>query len=206
MGSSSSKASRQAQKAEDERRRQIEQTQSRIEGIFSSPEREADIQKYIDAVSGYQQLGLDREKAINDRELKFALARGGLAGGSTAIDQNRKLSEAFLRATIEAERRAQGAGNQIRQSDQQAKYNLFNQALGGLDMTTATSNAMREMQNNIGLAKNTATENNFDQFFSDFGDLFTASRKSAGERKQQEEFGTLYGTRPVQTMQIAGGQ
>ena len=86
----------------------------------------------------------------------------------------------------------------------EAKYNLFNQALGGMDMTTATSNALRSMQQNIDFAKNVQSEQNFDQFFADFGDLFTASRKAAGERRQGEEFNTLYGARPITAVPVAG--
>ena len=71
MGSSSSKASRAAQAAEDKRRADIERTQLRIEDIFSSPEREVDIQDFINSVRGFQQQDLNREKKINDRQLKI---------------------------------------------------------------------------------------------------------------------------------------
>jgi len=205
MGSSSSKASRAAQRAEDERRAQIEETQRRIEAIFGSTEREADIQDYINSAREYNQQDIDRGKRENDRQLKFALARSGQAGGSTDIDQNQNLSEAYLRAVVEGERRAQGAGQGIRAADQQAKLGLFNQALGGLDMTTSLNNSLRSMQNNIDYAKNVQTEGNFDSFFSDFGTLFEASRKSAGERRQGREFNTLYGARPTTAIPVAGG-
>ena len=204
MGSSSSASSRQAQRAEDQRRRGIEQTQQRIEGIFGSPEREADIQSFIDSARGYQQDSLDRSKKTNDRQLKFAMARGGTAGGSVDVDLNQNLSEDFLKASVEGERRAQGAGAQLRASDQEAKFSLFNQALGGLDMTTATNNAAQSMRNNIDFSKNVQNESNFDNFFSDYGDLFTASRKSAGERRNSREFGTDYAPRPKQQLRVAG--
>lgn len=205
MGSSSNKASKAAQVAEDKRREDIRLTQQRIEGIFTSPEREADIQDFIDSTRGFLQQDLNREKGINDRQLKFALARSGQAGGSTDVDQNRNLSEAFLRATVEGERRAQGAGQSLRAADQEAKLGLFGQAVGGLDMTTSSSNALRSLQQNIDFAKNINSERNFDSFFSDFGDLFTASRKSAGERRQGQEFNTLYGPRPTAAFQVSGG-
>jgi hypothetical protein len=81
---------------------------------------------------------------------------------------------------------------------------LFNQAVTGLDMTTATSNALQAQRQNIDFAKNVSTESNFDDFFSDYGDLFTASRQAAGERRQGAEFGTLFGERRTPTMQVAG--
>ena len=205
MGSSSSKASRAAQAAEDKRRADIERTQLRIEDIFSSPEREVDIQDFINSVRGFQQQDLNREKKTNDRQLKFALARSGQAGGSTDVDQNRNLSEAFLRASVEGERRAQSSGAQLRSADQEAKLGLFGQALGGLDMSTSVNNSLQSMQNNIDFAKNVQSEGNFDSFFSDFGTLFDASRKSAGERRQGQEFGTLYAPRTTAATPVAGG-
>jgi hypothetical protein len=206
MGSSSNKASREAAAAEERRRAAITETQGRIEGIFSSPEREADIQKFIDATQGYQQQDLDRTKGINDRQLKFAMARSGQAGGSTDIDLNQNLSEDYLRAVVEATRRSQSAGASVRNADQDAKLGLFNQAVTGLDMTTATSNALQATRQNIDFAKNVSTEQNFDNFFSDYADLFTTSRKTAGERRQSADFGTLYGPRPTNTSQVAGAQ
>ena len=206
MGSSSSKASKAAARAEEARRQAIEDTQLRIEGIFSAPERESDIQDFINATRGFQQQDLDRTKGINDRQLKFAMARSGQAGGSTDLDLNQNLSEDYLRAVVEGERRAQSAGASVRSADQSAKYQLFNQAATGLDMTTATSNALQATRQNIDFAKNVSSEQNFDNFFSDYGDLFTASRKSAGERRQGADFGTLYGPRPTNTSQVSGGQ
>ena len=206
MGSSSSGSARRAQEAEDRRRRDIKNTQSRIQGIFGSDQRESDIQAFINSVRGFQQQDLNREKGINDRQLKFALARSGQSGGSVSVDQNRNLSEVFLRATVEGERRAQSAGQGLRASDQEAKLNLFSQALGGLDMTLATQNSLEAIRNNIDFAKNINSESNFDSFFSDFGSLFTQSRKAAGERRQSEEFNTLYAPRLSTATPVAGGQ
>lgn len=205
MGSTSNKAAKRAQEAEDKRRADIQATQNRIEGIFGSPEREADIQDFISATRGYNQQDLDKTKQKNDRGLKFALARGGLAGGSVDVDQNKNLSDAYLRSAVESERMAQGAGNSLRSADQQAKMSLFSQALGGLSMGTSVNNSLEAMRNNVDFAKNTQSEGNFDSFFSEFGDLFTASKKSAGERRQDQSFNTLYGPRPGSALPVAGG-
>ena len=205
MGSSSSGSAKRAQEAEDQRRADIEATQARIESIFGSDKRESEIEDFINANRGILQSDLNRTKETNDRKLKFALARSGQSGSSTDIDQNKNLSEAFLRASIEGERRAQGAGQSLRQSDQQAKMSLFSQALGGLDMTTASNNAMESMRNNIDLSKNISSENNFDAFFKDSGTFYKDSREAAGRRQQAAEFNTLYGQRPTVVQQVAGG-
>ena len=207
MGSSSSggRATREAQEAEDERRRQIEASQKRIESIFASPQREGQIQDFVGSTRDFLQGDLDRQKGINDRELKFALARGGLSGGSTDIDQNQLLSEAFLRASVDADRRALGAGDRLRDADQQSKISLFNQALGGLDATTAAQNASQAMRTNIGLARTEGSEGNFDNFFSKFSRLFEDSRKAKATRDEQKGFFQTYGRAPDYSTPVAGG-
>lgn len=205
MGSSGGSASREAQAAEDERRRQVQETQGRIEDIFSAPQREAEIQDFIAATRGVLQSDLDRKKQDTDRNLKFALARSGLGGGSAAIDQGRVSAENYLRATLEADRRANSAGNRIRQSDQDAKLALFNQALGGLSMTTAENNAMQSMRQNIELGRNAQSESNFDNFFNDFGAVFKASRDADVRRREQAQFGGPFASQSPLFMPVAGG-
>jgi hypothetical protein len=205
MGSSSSGSADAAQRAEDERRAQIQATQKRIESIFGSPQREGEINQFI---QDYRNLGtsdLRREKDINDRQLKFALARSGQAGGSTQVDQTRDLSDAFFRGATEVERRAQGAGQAVRQSDQEAKLQLFSQALGGLDTTTASQNATRALQQNLSGERNAAGEQGFDAFFKRFADIYKKSRESQSDRRASQELFTLYGQQPPGGFNIAGG-
>ncbi len=186
------RAGDEAQAAEDERIQKIKDTQGRISDIFGSPERESQIQDFIDAsrTSSQQDLGRTRDDVA--RNLKFSLARSGNVGGSVQIDQNRNLTDDFLRASLDSERRVQGAGSRLRSSDQQSKLSLFNQALGGLDLTTSAQNASSALSTNIGAAKAEGTERNFDSFFSDFGSLFTASKEAEGRRQQQRDFRTLF--------------
>lgn len=207
MGSSGGSASREAQQAEEERQRQVRETQGRIEEIFSSPKREAQIQEYIDATRGVLQDDLNREKADNDRELKFALARSGLGGSSTQFDQGRRLSEAFLRASLEADRTANAAGNQVRLADQDAKMSLFQQALGGLNTGVAESNAIRSMQANLESARASSTNANLDQFFSDFANIYKTSRDAdIRRREQQMGFGGAFAAQSPLFMPVAGSQ
>ena len=109
MGSSN-KASRAAERAEAERKREIAAAQRRIEGIFGSPEREGDILDLENATRGFLQGDLDRQKVDTDRDLKFALARSGLSKGSADIDANSRLADDYLRGILEVERRSKAAG------------------------------------------------------------------------------------------------
>ena len=174
---------------EKRRQAQIDSTRKRIAGIFESPQREAQITDFIDALRQEQTTTLGRTKETNDRQLKFSLARNHQAGGSTQIDQFQNLNEAFSDALIEAERRAQSGGSRLRSLDQDAKLNLFNQAVSGLDTTTAASNAARTLQQNIGIAKGEGTSQGFDQFFGQFGDIRKSSIEADARRRADQQFG-----------------
>ena len=197
-----------AAEAEAERQRMMREAQLKIEGIFSSPERQKQIQDYIDSQRRYLQKDLDKEHAVNSRNLKFSTARSGLSGGSVDVDKNQDLSELYLRGIAEAERRAQNSGAQLKAQDQNAKQSLFSQILSGADATTAAQNAAQMLQTNTALAKQDSTVNAFDNLFSNFGDYNKNSRIAAGERRANRDpvFGTLFSsTQRNQGVGVAGG-
>jgi hypothetical protein len=177
-----------AERAERERRAQVTATQQRIEGIYTSPGREADINDLIGATRSYLQQDLDRQNAASERGARFALARSGLTMGSADVDTNRKLAESSLRGALEVERRSQAAGNTLRQRDQESKLNLFNMAQSGLDMTTAARQAGEALRSNIGLARADALQTGLGNVFGDMGELYKRSRERAGERQAQRDF------------------
>jgi len=205
MGSSGGGASAAATQAEQERAAQVRAVQTRIESIFGSPERAKQITDFVAATRQLLQDELLRKQTVNARELKFSQARTGLSGGSAGAQQVGDLADAFLRASVEATRTAQGAGERLRASDQDAKLALFNQALGGLDMTTASNNALQAMRSNVGLAQSEASQSNLDQFFKSFADIYSQSKEAQGRRRTAEEFNTLYGARPYSILPVSGG-
>jgi len=202
---SSNKATKAAEKAEAERKAKLTADQKRIEGIFSSPERQQQYEDFVAAQRGYLQSDLDRTHEQNQRQTKFATARSGLSGGSVDVDRNRLLAETYLRGVGEAENQAQNAGAELRSQDQSSKQQLFSQLLGGADATTAAQNAAQMMQNNSILAKQDSTFGNFDKLFGNFGGIYKNSREDAGERRATQEFGSLFGPRQQQQAQVAGG-
>lgn len=189
MGSSGGNASRDAQRAEEQRRREVMATQQAIERIYGSPAREAQIGDVVGATRQYLQKDLDRQNAKSARNLKFALARSGTSYGSVDVDQNKALSEAYLRGALETERRAQQAGTSLRQADQSSKLNLFNMATAGLDMTTAVRNAGESMRSNIAGAQSDAMQSGLGDVFAQFGDIYKSSRERAGRRDQDRQLG-----------------
>ena len=199
-------ASAEAQAAEDRRRAQVKQAQDRIEAIFGGPGREADIQDFIGDTRDLLTGDLGRANDINQRKLKFALARSGLSGGSASVDLNKDLAEAFLRGNVEAERRAQGAGSNLRAQDQQSKLGLFSQATAGLDTTTAARNAALALKNNITAAGSDSLNRNFDRFFTNFAEIFKGSKERSGERQARLfDFGTIFGQTSNPGARVSGG-
>lgn len=193
MGSNPNRAQREAQAAEDQRRREIAETQRRIESIFSDPSRDAGIRDVEEATRAYLTQDLDRQNKRSARELKFALARDGQTMGSVDVDRNRDLSEGYLRGAIEVQRRANAAGNSLRQADQTSKQNLFALAQSGLDMTTAVRQASQTMQANLAGAKTDALQSGLGDLFGDLGAVYKRSRERAGaDRAERYQYGTFY--------------
>lgn len=192
MGSSNH-AAEDAQKAEDARRAQVSATQAAIESAYGNPQRETDIQSVVNATKQYLTGDLNKQNTVAQRNEKFALARNGTTMGSVDADQHRQLAEQYLKGAIEVQRRANTAGNTLRQADQTSKLGLFSQAQAGLDMTTAVRNAGELMQSNLAGAKSEAMQSGIGDAFKSLGDIYTRSRETAGtNRAEKYQYGTFY--------------
>jgi hypothetical protein len=193
MGSSSESASREAASAEQARRAQVLATQRQIESIFSDPSRETGIRDVENATRDYLGLDLNRQNDRSLRELRFAMARDGQTMGSRDVDANRAAAEAYLRGGVEVQRRANAAGNSLRQADQASKLNIFSLAQNGLDMTTAARQAGEAMRSNIGMAKADALQTGLGDLFGDLGSIYKRSKEKAGERQAQlYQYGNVF--------------
>jgi hypothetical protein len=204
MGSSN-KGYKQAKRDEEAKQREIQLAQRRIEGIFNSPERDRQIQDFIDATRGFYVTDLDRQHGDAGRNLKFALARSGLSGGSVDVDKQGDLAETYLRNLLGVERKAQGAGSNLRAQDQATQSSLMNQILAGLDVTTAATRAGHAMQNNVSLAESEAYQANLNDLFGNLSPFIKSSKEAAGDRRAAYDFNTIYGNRQRPIAPIAGG-
>jgi hypothetical protein len=193
MGGGGGNQQRAAEQAEAQRRADILNTQRRIESIYNTPAREAQIGDLINATRQFLTSDLDKKNLQAQRQSKFALARSGQTMGSLNVDTNKRLSDEYLRGTLEAERRAQGSGNALRQADQSSKLNLFQLAQSGVDMTTAANQAAAQMRQNIGMAQAEATQQGLGDLFGTFGDVYKRSRERAGtERAEKYQYGSFW--------------
>lgn len=183
MSSPSNNAAREAQRAEDARIAAIRGTQSRVNQVFDSPERQADIQQFVADLRGLNMADLDRNKQLADRSLKFALARNGQIGGSTQIDRQERLGEDYQRGVLDVDRRALGAGAELQAADQDARARLIQLATSGLDATTGAQQASAAMRSNIEGAQSQAKMQGLDSMFGSVADFAKQSREAAQRRQ-----------------------
>lgn len=187
MSSPSNSAANQATKAEKERQAAIRGTQVAVNRIFDDPRRQAEIADYVGAVRQLQTQDLDRQKGAADRELRFALARGGLTGGSTQIDQARRLGEDYTRGALEVDRGARAAGANLEAADQDARARLIQLATSGLDATTAAQQSAAALRSNLAGANPTA--NALGEVFTNVQPFFKSSRDDAARRRANQDAG-----------------
>lgn len=189
----SNNAADEANRMEKERQAQIAAATGRINDIFDSPQRTSQYRQLADDTARFYQSQLDRQKAENDRKLRFALARSGQTGGSVQADQGRRLGEDFLRGVAEVNRRGQQAGAQLRASDEQSRANLIAMAQGGLDATTAASNSAAALRSNLASANASAQQAQLGDMFSNLSDLYDRSRQAKADRQGQlYAYNTIY--------------
>ncbi len=183
-----------AARLEMERQAAIKDAQGRINGVFDNPRRARDIADFVSAVRQRGMEDLDRQNAEANRELRFALARGGLSGGSVNVDQNRRLGEEYNRGLLSVENRAQGAGSQLEAADQDARGRLIQLATSGLDATTAASQAAAGLRSNFEGAKAQAYGEQLGDQFSQLGGFVKQRREEAARRQANRDANfNLYG-------------
>ena len=115
MGGGNDKASRQAEANEARRQAGIQSSTGAINAIFNDPARQAQYGQLEADTTQYLTDDLNRKKLDTDRGLRFAMARSGLQGGSASVDANARVGRDYLRGVIEASRRGQSAGAELRQ-------------------------------------------------------------------------------------------
>lgn len=197
MSSPSDKAQKQAQANENARQAAIANTQSQINAVFNDPKREADINDYMGGLREFYGQDLSRQKGDTDRQLKFAMARGGLIGGSTQVDQQKRFGEDYNKALLGVEQKVQGAGAQLRSEDQEARARLISLATSGLDATTGAQQAAASMRNNLAADKSTNMAQGLGDMFGNYSKYFNESKDAAERRRQFDAMQSLYAPPPT---------
>lgn len=192
FGGGSNKSAEAARQAEEARQAAIKNTQSRVNAVFDGPGRASEIADYVNATRDFYTGELNRQKTDTDRELRFALARGGLTGGSTQIDQGKRFADAYARGSLDVERKAQGAGASVEAADQDARARLISLATSGLDATTGAQQAAAALRTNLEAGKADRNFSGVSDAFSSFKTFLDRSREAADRRRANRDTGFSY--------------
>lgn len=158
-------------------------TRSHIDNIFDSPRRLKQRQSFATNLRGQLDSDLGRRRVDTQRDLKFALARGGQTGGKFAIDTNRRLGDEFAEAAIQNERTVAGEVAQLQGQDEQARNALKQLASTGMSLTDATRRAGVAQQNTLATADTAARARGLGDVFADTARTYKAINERAELRR-----------------------
>ncbi len=192
-GESSNKAQRQAEEAEKARQQQINQTTADINRLFDAPGREQQRKDFGQALLAFFTDDANRQKGVADRDLRFAMARSGLTGGSAAVDANRELGEEYSRGILQAGQRAQSAVADMRGQDEQARTNLIGLAQAGLSTGNAATQAAAAMRSSMSGADAAARTHGLGDIFGGVATARQRSEEAAEKRRTNKQFSEMYG-------------
>lgn len=203
MGGSNDSAQKAAQAQQQQQQAAIAQSQAQINSIFNNPQRQADIDDFVNATRQYYQQDLDKQKAQADRSLKFALAKAGLTGGSEQVDQQEQLGEAYAKGQLQAEQKALGAGANLQDADEQARQRLIALATSGLDATNAGMQSAQALQTDLQSARAGVDANALGDVFGTFNNFAKNVNTAQQQRDAYKQLYSLYG--PIQSSTGYGG-
>lgn len=180
----------------DEAERQFKMTEAtnRLNAVFDSPQRAAQLADFLAALRELYSNQLNRQKTIADRNLKFSMARSGLTGGSAAVDANRLLGEEYTEGLLNAENRAQSAVGDLRSQDEASRMGIISMIRSGLDSTTAAQRAGSAMQANAQSAQGRAMSEGLGDIFGNTAALYKQQQEAAERRRgERAAYGSVYG-------------
>ena len=180
-GGGGNDAAKEARRAEEERKAQVREATAAIDRAYAG--RGSQLQEFLNAMRSEFRTDAFKQKEEADRQLKFAMARGGLTGGSASADAGTKLGEEFTKGLLQGERQAQDALGRLRASDEASRADLIRLAQGGADVTTAASQAARALQSNLEGARASSLVTGLGDIFSSTRDLYKRQQEAAARRR-----------------------
>lgn len=126
---------------------------------------------------------LNRQAGESKRGLKFNLARAGLTGGSSDADSQQELARRYNEGTLKVSQLADEAAADLRMSDERARMSLIGQAQAGLDATSATQLALKNLEANSAAAKSVGQYQTLGDLMSDLADYYGVSRYLLGRQQ-----------------------
>lgn len=188
FGGGDDKAAKAAERAENERQARITGNVSQINSAFAG--RESQYRKFVEALRANYGTTLNRQQADATRNLKFSLARGGLTGGSAAVDAGRELGREASEATIQAERQARGKEAELRNADEQSRLSMISLAQSGADIGNAATQTANALRANISGARSEGLAQGLGDVFANTISTYRKGQEAAQFRKG---LGSVYG-------------
>lgn len=170
-----------AAQAESQREAEISANVNSINQTFAG--RQGQYQQYLNAAQNTYQTELNRQQATAGRNLKFALARGGLSGSSVAADQGAELGREQAQGTITAEQKAQGALTNLQAQDQSERLQLINEAQSGTDIGDAAQQTAQALSANLNAAQSNVNAAGLGDVFGGLATTYNNMNNAALTRK-----------------------
>ena len=161
------------------RRARIASSIKAVKGRFFDPLTEDPTQARLDSFADIEGRVKNRflpefQDTVSDarRELKFALARRGIFGGTAQRDAENRFADRIGEGEREIADRVLSARNEKERLDQSLLKSLTNQAQSDIDQATLLSGIGSSFQSNNNRALTAATDQNLQTLFGDVGTLF----------------------------------
>lgn len=181
-----------AARREAARQAQTDKTVQGINDLYDGQRRQQQISDYGADLVRFFREDADRQKVDADRNLKFSLARSGQTGGSVAVDANKTLGDEYTKAILEATRRSQAGMADLRQQDAQARTNLIAMAQQGLNMGSASQQALASMRANLDASSANARAQGLGDIFTSVALAKRSSEEAAARRRADRLYTQLY--------------
>jgi hypothetical protein len=193
MGTGNSAANA-ANAANAQQQKDIQNSVNQITAAYSNPNRTAQYDQYNKNLSDYYTGQVNNQEAVNARNLKFAMARSGLTGGSAAVDSNTQLQKDYTQGLLDASRQATAGTSALEQSDVNAKNQLIGLAQQG-NFTGAIPTQVAQAQNaSLGAAQNYGNAQSLGNVFAGTAGIYQNEQTAAANRRAQTSpIGSLYG-------------
>lgn len=182
--------------AEAERQKRIAAATSAVNAALDNPARQAQIAQIGSDVQALNLDALQKQREDEQRQLEFALARRGLAGGSADTFLGGRLQDRFNEGAQKAAQIGDQAAQQARAQDEATRANIIAQVQGGLSQGSAVQNALSGGQSAIDRASSDFATQRLGDVFAGFADQLNAGAANkavaaARSKFQQNRFKAL---------------
>lgn len=194
MGTNNSAANA-ANAAQQQQQQQIQQSIAAINSAYTNPNRTSQYQQYGQNLNQYYTGNVNEQEAVNARNLKFAMARSGLTGGSAAADANTQLQKDYTQGLLQASQQAQAGQAALQQSDINSKNQLISLAEQGGYLGAIPQQVSQAQNTALNAAQNYGQANAVNNLFSGTAGIYQNEQTAAANRAaQQNPIGSIYGT------------